>query len=199
VRNDDVRAGHPEVLLDVLAERFSAGRFDPHQVIAESAVDILLEAAGRAPSAGNSQPWSFIVGRRGDAIHTRMCRHLARSSSVWAPEAGLLLVNLAHVFVEGTDMEFSEFAEYDLGQAVAHLSVQAHGMGMSVHQFRAFDRDRIAAEFDVPRHWQVTSMAAVGLPHPVDPFHGPSGVRSTTTRERLPTAAITWARDHHGA
>ncbi|WP_229123203.1 nitroreductase family protein [Enemella evansiae] len=37
--------------------------------MSDAEVDVLLEAARRAPSAGNSQPWSFIIGRRGDAIH----------------------------------------------------------------------------------------------------------------------------------
>jgi nitroreductase len=190
---------HDETLLNVLADRFSPHRFDPVHTIEDPTIDILLEAAGRAPSAGNSQPWAFIVGRRGGSIHTRLCKFLARSSHVWAPDAGLLLVNLAHIFVADTDMEFSEFARYDLGQAVAHLSIQAHSMGLSVHQFRAFDRDKIATEFGIPPHWEVTSMAAVGRAHLADAFPLTGGFGSSTDRQRLSTAQITWARDSgHG-
>jgi nitroreductase len=146
----------------LLSTRWSPTTFDPAHEVAPAEVEVLLEAARWAPSAGNSQPWSFIVGRRGDEVHGRLVRHLARSTATWAPTAGLLLANLAHRRVEGTDWEYSEFALYDLGQAVAHLTVQAAALGLSVRQFRAFDRAGLAAEFDVPAHWEVTTMAAVG-------------------------------------
>ena len=65
-------------------------------------------------------------------------------------------------FVEGTDWEFSECSVYDLGQAVAHMSIQAQALGLHVRQFRAFDRDGIATEFAVLDHWEVTTLAAIG-------------------------------------
>lgn len=175
--------------LNTFAEsRFSPMRFDGEHVISQGDVDLLVRAAGRAPSAGNSQPWAFAIGRRGDAIHARLVRHLARSSGRWAPDASVLLANLSHHLVEGTDLQYSEFAAYDLGQALAHLTFQAHAMGLAVHQFRAFDRDALTAELNVPRHWQVTSMAAVGVPL------GGEQEGSGTSRERHGIDAITWAR-----
>ncbi|RBY83558.1 nitroreductase [Geodermatophilus sp. TF02-6] len=150
------------VLHPLLAGRWSPTTFDPAYEASPAEVEVLLEAARWAPSAGNSQPWAFIVGRRGDRTHRRLVRHLAGSSAAWALTASLLIANLAHRFVEGTDWEFSEFAVYDLGQAVAHLTVQAQALGLHVRQFRAFDRADLAAEFAVPSHWEVTTMAAVG-------------------------------------
>lgn len=85
-----------------LAQRFSPVRFDPDATMTPDEVDVLLDAARHAPSAGNSQPWRFVVGLRGDAVHTRIVGHLARSSAQWAPSASLLVVNLAHFHVEGT-------------------------------------------------------------------------------------------------
>ena len=72
------------------------------------------------------------------------------------------MVNLCHRFVEDTDWDFSEFSLYDLGQAVAHMTIQAQSVGLFARQFRAFDQLGIAAEFDVPEHWQVTTMSAFG-------------------------------------
>jgi hypothetical protein len=42
------------------------------------------------------------------------------------------------------------------------MTVQAQALGLHVRQFRAFDRAGLAAEFAVPDHWEVTTMAAVG-------------------------------------
>jgi nitroreductase len=146
----------------LLASRWSPTAFDPSHETSEEQVQLLLEAARWAPSAGNAQPWAFIVGRRGDADHARLVRHLAASSSRWAPAAYLLVANLSHRLVEGTDWAYSEFADYDLGQAVAHLTVQARALGLHVRQFRAFDREGLHADFGIPRHWEATTMCAIG-------------------------------------
>jgi nitroreductase len=150
---------HP--LLDM---RFSPAAFDPAHEASVEDVDLLLEAARRAPSAGNSQPWAFVVGRRGDDAHRRLVRHLAGSSGGWAPSASVLVANLCHRLVEETDWEYSEFALYDLGQAVAHMTIQAQALGLAARQFRAFDRDGIATAFAVPPHWEVTTLTAFGRP-----------------------------------
>ena len=174
----------------LLSARWSPTTFDPVHEVSTAEVEVLLEAARWAPSAGNSQPWSFIVGRRGDPTHDRLVRHLARSSAGWAPTAGLLLANLAHRRVEGTDWEYSEFALYDLGQAVAHLTVQAAALGLAVRQFRAFDRAGLAGEFAVPEHWEVTTMAAVGrVPGPAG---GPDAAAHEPARLRRPRDELRW-------
>lgn len=152
----------PPSLHPLLAGRWSPTRFDPSHEIAEDEIEVILQAARWAPSAGNSQPWAFIVARRGTAEHVRLVRHLAGSSAAWAPSASLLVANISHRLVEDTDWEFSEFSVYDLGQAVAHMSIQAQALGLHTRQFRAFDRDGIAEEFAVPAHWEVTTLAAIG-------------------------------------
>ena len=173
--------GHP--LHPLLAERWSPAVFDPEHEAPVEDVETLLEAARWAPSAGNAQPWAFLVGRRGDTVHGRLVRHLAGSSAGWAPSASVLVANLAHRFVEDTDWEFSEFALYDLGQAVAHMTIQAQALGLRARQFRAFDRAGLAAEFAVPAHWEVTTMTAYGRP-----------LADSPTRQRRTLDEIQWPR-----
>ncbi|HUW63493.1 MAG TPA: nitroreductase family protein [Spirochaetia bacterium] len=48
-----------DVIAAILA-RHSVRRFTPDPVPAES-IDLILTAARRAPSAGNRQPWLFLV------------------------------------------------------------------------------------------------------------------------------------------
>lgn len=173
----------PDALLHpLLAGRWSPTTFDTSYAATSFEVATILDAARWAPSAGNSQPWAFIVGRRGDAVHARLVRHLAGSAKPWAPTASLLVANLCHRFVEDTDWDYSEFALYDLGQAVAHMTVQALALGLFARQFRAFDRARLAAEFEVPAHWEVTTMTAFGRAGA-----GPAG-----SRPRRPASDIEW-------
>jgi nitroreductase len=150
------------LLHPLLASRWSPTSFDTAHIIPDEHVHVILEAARWAPSAGNSQPWAFIVGRRSDPTHDCLVPHLTGSSAGWAPSASLLVANLVHRWVEGTDWEYSEFSHYDLGQAVAHMTLQAEALSLAARQFRSFDRDRLSREFAVPRHWEITTMVAIG-------------------------------------
>ena len=180
------------LLHPLLAGRWSPASFDPAHEITPDEILVLLEAARWAPSAGNSQPWAFIVGQRGDATHERLVRHLAGSSARWAPAASVLVANLAHRYVADTDWEYSEFSVYDLGQAVAHMTLQAQALGLSARQFRAFSRAGLAAEFAVPRHWEVTTMMAIGRAALVD-AHRPAQARADTpARQRRTVDDILW-------
>ncbi|HZX07652.1 nitroreductase family protein [Kribbella sp.] len=148
----------------LLASRFSPLLFDSAQTVTDDDVDLLLEAARWAPSAGNSQPWAYFVARRDEPEHKRIVRHLARSSARWAPTAALLVVTMAHRYVEDTDWAYSDFADYDLGQSVAHLTLQAHAMGLACRQFRAFDLEALGTDLNPGPGWHIVSMIAVGTP-----------------------------------
>ena len=177
----------------LLASRSSPTQFDRAHQVSQEQVDALLEAARWAPSAGNSQPWAFIVGMRGDKVHGRLLEHLAGSSARWAPTASVLVANLAHRFVEDTDWEYSEFSLYDLGQAVAHMTVQAQALGLSVRQFRAFDQAALAGEFVIPAHWEVATIAAYGVPAAPAPMTVTGDTAAPAiTRERRSVDDLLW-------
>ncbi|MFE7900496.1 nitroreductase family protein [Streptomyces sp. NPDC057424] len=152
----------PSGIHPLLAGRFSPYRFDPSAVVDDHALGLLLEAARWAPSAGNSQPWGFFVGRPGEPEHDRVIPHLAPSSARWATDAALLVVTLTRRHVDDTQLLYSEFADYDLGQAIAHMTVQAQAMGLATHQFRAFDLEGLTKELDPNPGWVIVSMVAVG-------------------------------------
>lgn len=152
----------PEIL-PLLRERWSTRLFDPAYQLSEDDLDRLLEAARWSPSAGNSQPWAFLVTKRGDEAHQKFVATLSRGNSGWVPTASVVLVSLHRIGDdEDPSLTFSDYAAYDLGQAVAHLTVQASSMGLHVHQFAGFDHAAVAAAFGVPAAWAVTTGIAIG-------------------------------------
>ena len=181
------------LLHPLLSSRWSPTTFDGSMDVTSAEVESLLEAARWAPSAGNSQPWAFILGCRGEPTHERLVRHLAKSAARWAPTAALLVANLSHRLVEDTDWEYSEFSVYDLGQAVAHMSFQAQSLGLHVRQFRAFDRAGLTAEFQVPSNWEVSTMSAIGhVPRNAAQDDGANSPRPA--RHRRPSTEIRWPK-----
>ena len=176
----DSPAIHP-----LLGARFSPLAFDPAHLLTDRDMVLLLEAARWAPSAGNSQPWGFVAARRGEPRHETLVPLLAPSSRRWAPSASALVVNLAHRRVDDSDLPYSEFADYDLGQAVAHLTLQASALGLACRQFRAFDLDGVAASIGLADGWDVVSMTAVGRPAEEQP---PRERRDVVRLQRDPLA-----------
>nr|WP_129850323.1 nitroreductase family protein [Streptomyces sp. SCA2-2] len=117
--------------------------------------------AGRPRQGGAGDDPRPALGRARNT-YARLLPHLAPSSARWARDASLLVVALTRRRVDDTGLLHSGFAEYDLGQAVAHLTVQAQAKGLGTHQFRAFDLDGLAKELDPDPGWVIVCMIAVG-------------------------------------
>lgn len=71
-------------------------------------------------------------------------------------------MTLTRRHVDDTQLLYSEFADYDLGQAVAHLTIQAQALGLAARQFRAFDPEGLTEELRPDPGWAMVSMIAVG-------------------------------------
>jgi nitroreductase len=176
----------------LLAGRWSPSRFDPAHRISDGDVELILEAARWAPSAGNSQPWAFVVGTSGTDTHARLVKHCAGSARPWAGDASVLIANLAHRYVEDTDWEYSEFSLYDLGQAVAHMTIQAQALGLFARQFRAFDREALHLDFAVPAHWEIATMTAIGRPADTASADAVAMTAGSPARQRRALEDLLW-------
>lgn len=81
-------------------------------------------------------------------------------NQVWAGNAAVLIVAVAEV--ENADGQPLSHAVYDLGQAVAHLSVQAHHDGLVVHQMSGFVPDDIRSLVDLDPRFAPITVVALG-------------------------------------
>jgi nitroreductase len=168
----------PEGLAEPLRSRWSPSVFDAVHLLSRAQVETLLTAARWAPSSGNSQPWRFVVAPRGSAAHAALVPHLSRGNAGWVPRASLVLVAGCEV----VDVKDPDTARYDLGQAVAHLTLQAVAMGLATHQFGGFDKPAAALALGVPDHVQLLAGIAVGVRG--DPAEVPERDRERELRER---------------
>ena len=152
-------------LAEPLRSRWSPSVFDPAHTLEREQVALLLEAARWAPSCGNAQPAHFLVAERGSPGHEVLVRHLSRGNAAWVPRASLVLVVGAQVAPdEDGEGGYKPFhAEYDTGQAAAHVTLQAVAMGLVAHQFAGFDKDATARDLGVPDHVKLMAGIAIGV------------------------------------
>lgn len=179
-------------VIESLAERWSPRAFDPTHAFPEGALRGLLEAARWAPSANNTQPWRFIIARRGGAHFARITETLAGFNREWAVHAGALVVNVAETADAAGNAR--PWAEYDLGQAVAHLSVQATSEGLHLHQLGGFDRDAIREAFDLEERLVPVSISAIGKLGAAESLSEVLREREIAPRTRLDLESLVLAR-----
>ncbi|HMR50628.1 MAG TPA: nitroreductase family protein [Arachnia sp.] len=142
-----------------IAQRWSPRAFDPAFELSADDLTALGEAARWAPSAANLQPTRFVVARRGTPTFDTIVGTLAGFNREWAPNASALIVAVAEVTRDGKPMRW---AEYDLGQAVAHLSIEATHRGLITHQMGGFDAEALREAFDLGDGLRPVAVVAVG-------------------------------------
>lgn len=174
-----------ERLAEPLRSRWSPVVFDPAHDLADDEIETLLEAARWSPSAGNTQPWRLGVARRGDAAHGALVAHLSRGNSGWVPRASVVLLAGTQVAKDedGNGPDEPTYSFYDLGQAAAHVTLQARAMGLHAHQFAGFDHEAVAEAVGLPAYVRLLSGIAVGRLG--DPALADERDRARQERERV--------------
>ena len=166
----------------LLAERWSPRGFDARHELTERQLQALLEAARWSPSANNTQPWRFLVGRRGDATFAWLLEQLAPGNRAWAHAAGALVLVVAETVDEKGRPR--PWALFDAGQTVAALSVQAQADGLAVHPMGGFDAEAVGTALGMSLTPVV--VVAVGRRDPDAVLAEPFASREAAPRTRLP-------------
>ena len=158
-------------LAEPMRSRRSTRVFDKSHELGDEDLELLLHAAQWAPSWGNLQPWAFVVARRGSPAHRALVPRLSRGNGGWVPRASAVLVTAAQMEPDPAlppddpsagGFKGAHFACHDLGQAAAHLSLQATAMGLHAHQFAGFDKEGVAHDLRVPGWFRVMTGIAIG-------------------------------------
>ncbi len=173
---------HP--VLDPIRDRWSPYRFDP-QVIEPEKLIRCFEAARWAASSFNDQPWSWIVATRDDTVEfERMIGCLMGSNQDWARNAGALVLSVIRTTF-GHNGKPNRVALHDLGQAAAHLALQATAEGLQVHQMGGVDLNKIRIEYAIPEGLDPQTAIAIGYPDQSEPTDESAiGMHDRETRAR---------------
>jgi nitroreductase len=146
----------------IFLDRWSPRAFTG-EVISESDLLTILDAAHWAPSASNQQPWRFVYALQGSEDWDKFVGLLVESNQEWAKNASAL------IFVVSRDFngDFSEGRKsythsFDAGAAWGHLAMQARLSGFYAHGMGGIKHDEIREAFALPEGYRVEAGVAVG-------------------------------------
>ena len=173
----DKRAETTYPINDLLADRWSPRAF-ADRAIPPDVLGSLFEAARWAPSSRNLQPWRFVIAaRHHDADgFARILSTLMGANKSRGKNASVLLIAVTEPKPENV-RGGNTYAYYDVGQAMAHLSIQAMSSGLYIHQMGGFNREKAREVLEIPDQYEPVVSAAIG--YLADP-----SILSDTMRER---------------
>ena len=176
------RSAETNDIHDLLRKRRSPRAYSPQSVEPEK-LSRLFEAARWAPSASNEQPWRFVVAtkdRSDDFV--RVLSTSKEGNRAWAQHAPVLVISVAKT-IKDKDDSVNRHAFHDVGQAVAHLSIQAVEEGLSLRQMGGFDAEIARERLNIPAGYEAVAAIAIGYPGDIDTL--PDGVRERELAQRV--------------
>lgn len=137
----------------VVHERRSVRHFKQDPVAKED-IDAILEAGIRAPSAGNIQPWRFVVVQTPEA-RTRLAESLGQRWAAAAPVVIVVAVDPRPCKARYSERGTMLYSIQDSAAATQNMLLAAVNCGLASCWIGAFDNDAVAQ--------------AVGLTSPLTP------------------------------
>ena len=139
------------------------------QAIAPRDLDQILEAARRTPSAGNQQPWDFVVCTDPEQLAQlagvfRGARHVAGSAAT-----------IALVAPSSEDARMRDLVQFDLGQATMSIMLAAADLGIGSAHAGVHDQELARRLLGVPEDRFCAVLISLGVPadRPLTPIARP--------------------------
>ena len=146
--------------MSAIFNRVSVRKFKP-EAVEDDKVESLLRAGMQAPSAGNQQPWQFIV-----VDDPAICEQLGATSKFSGPAKAAPLNIVPVICTEGA--RFPELAVLDLSACAENILLRACELGLGAVWLCVYpEQDRIShvrSVLGIPEDLTPFAILSVGYP-----------------------------------
>lgn len=165
-------------VLNLIKDRFSPYDFTDKE-LTQQEIEILFEAAGKAASAFNEQPWRFVYAlRQNEEEFKNIYNCLVEGNQGWTAKVSALVITVVKTkFTKNGNL--NSVAQHDLGLAVGNLSVQASSMGIYLHQMAGIKPDEAIKRLNIPEGFEPVTAIAIGF------YDGESAVKERKSVEEI--------------
>jgi nitroreductase len=145
-------------VLKAIETRRSVRKYKPVPV-PDGDLKKILEAGRLAPSAGNKQPWGFVVVR--DAGRRKLLAEAARNQ-MWTADAGAFLA----VFSDSANSPggYGRWTERDPMIAAENMILAAWSLGYGTCWIGAFEEEKVKPLLGIPGDKKVICLLPIGVP-----------------------------------
>lgn len=148
-------------VLEAIRTRRSVRDFTS-QPVSDKEIKKLLEAARQAPSAGNIQPWEFIVVRDPDVKHDLCKAALDQKFIQQAPVVIVVCANPAKSAQGYGSRGINLYCLQDTAAATQNILLAAHSLGLSACWVGAFKEEIARKVLKIPEPVRPVAIIPVG-------------------------------------
>lgn len=157
--------------LELARNRKSTRKYDSKPVPREL-IETCLKAARLAPSACNSQPWTFIIVDN-EEIKNKIAGQAMSGlykMNKWVEAAPVIIVVLTersrYAARMGGTLRGVKYSLIDIGIACDHFTLQAEELGLGTCWIGWFNERKIKKILDLPKSAKIDIVISLGYPHP---------------------------------
>lgn len=147
--------------IEIANNRQSCRKYDTKKQVEKSKVDAVIEAGRLAPSACNSQPYSFTVCMGKKAKEVAKCA-IGVGINTFADQAPIIIVisesDYNRTAAIGAKIKGNDYRSIDIGIAAAYITAEATTQGLGTCIIGWFDDNKIrkACNTDSPTRLLIT-------------------------------------------
>jgi nitroreductase len=150
-------------LSEAIEGRRSIRSFKPNDV-SEEEVEVLIEAATFAPSAGNIQPWEFVVVRKPE-MKKKLA--IAANEQLFMEQAPVVIVVCANEILSSQGYGLrgkTLFCLQDTAAAIENMLLTAYSLGLGTCWIGAFEEIEVREALRIPEGVRPVALVPVGYP-----------------------------------
>ncbi len=141
-------------VFEAIQKRYSCRKYLEKDIPKDLILKI-LEAARLAPSAGNIQPWFFII------VNDKEKKEIIAKSGRWASfieKAPIVIVGC------GNKEASPKWYKVDVSIAMEHMVLEATELGLGTCWVGSFDEKKVKEILKIPEKYEVIALLAIGYP-----------------------------------
>ena len=150
-------------VIEAISGRRSIRSFTEDEIDSETLTTI-LEAAIRAPSAGNRQPWEFVLVRSRAGRKALAAAAYGQEFIAQAPVAVVVCANRTRSAERYGDRGAELYCIQDTAAATQNILLATHSLGLGGCWIGAFDEIQVARLIGAPRDVRPVAIVALGKP-----------------------------------
>jgi len=162
-------------VLEAIKGRRSIRSFESGRDVSEKIVEGLIDAARWAPSAGNIQPWEFIVARTSE-IKSKLAEAAFNQSFIEEAPVVIAVCADENRASEGYGQRGKTlYCLQDTAAATQNIHLAAHAHGLGTCWVGAFKEEEAREALKIPRGIRPVALIPLGYP---SKFPSPRGKRT---------------------
>lgn len=148
-------------VFEAIKNRRSIRTFE-RKAVSEEQVEALIDAARHAPSAGNIQPWEFVIVREPRIKHQLSVAALNQTFITEAPVVIVVCANEASSGQGYGNRGVHLYCIQDTAAATENVLLAAYAMGLGACWIGAFREEMLRKALNTPTHVRPVAIIPIG-------------------------------------